>query len=232
MTIKTFRPGKISDPEAGKSSGVDVTSLYKKKAKYHGWKDLNNLKKKNGVAQCGWDDGSCNHSTHYGIGGYHNICPIGGVNGDYPWPAELKLSNFNFGINSAAKIKSVTVKFEHRMIGINTGSGSKSDNWGPTFHGNWVNKVFFTDGDTKVSSTAQSNNNPKLSLSKFSSFSHKFTDITATELVKSNFTLHIRYNYNHNTNPGAIYIRNITVEVEYIDVKNKHGNKKRKKKYK
>lgn len=217
MTIKTFRPGKISDPEAGKSSGVDITSLYKKKAKYHGWKDLSNLKKKNGVAQCGWDDGSCNHSTHYGIGGYHNICPIGGVNGDYPWPAELKLSNFNFGINSAAKIKSVTVKFEHRMIGINTGSGSKSDNWGPTFHGNWVNKVFFTNGDTKVSSTAQSNNNPKLSLSRFSSFSHKFTDITAAELVKSNFTLHIRYNYNHNTNPGAIYIRNITVEVEYID---------------
>ena len=33
MTVKTFRPGKISDPEAGKSSGVDVTSLYKKKAK-------------------------------------------------------------------------------------------------------------------------------------------------------------------------------------------------------
>lgn len=220
MATKTLRPKSVTDIDAGKSTGKDVTNLYNKKAKYHGWKNFSNLLKKNGVAQCGWDDGSCNHSTHYGVGGYHNVCPIGGVNGDYPWPAELKCSFNLTGINSTAKIKSITVKFEHRMVGVDTGSqGSKSANWGPTFHssGGWVNTVFFSNGNNKVSEVAENKSNPKLSLSKYSSFSHKFTDISVTELLKSNFALHIRYNYNHNTNPGIIYIRNIIIEIDYTD---------------
>ena len=109
--------------------------LYKnKKRKYHGWLNLDHLSKTNKIAQCGWDNGNCNHSNHYGIGGYHNVCPIAGINGDYVWPAKLEFSNFDFkknNISDSSNVKSITVSFEDRMVAIDTGTGKKYDNFGP-----------------------------------------------------------------------------------------------------
>ena len=95
--------------------------LYKdKKRKYHGWLNLNNLKDGNKVAQCGWDNGNCNHSTHYGIGGYHNICPIAGINGDYVWPAKIQLSDFEFEKNTIIDAKKNIENISKGVYTLNT----------------------------------------------------------------------------------------------------------------
>lgn len=197
--------------------------LYKnKKRKYHGWLNLNNLKEKNKVAQCGWDNGNCDHSTHYGIGGYHNICPIAGINGDYVWPAKLQLSDFEFNknnITSTASIKSIKVYIEHRMVAIDTKTGTKYDNFGPNFHSkdDWALKVYFTNGNNTVSKVEKYNNNPRLSKTKYNSISFTFKDISISDLLNKNFALNIEYNHNYNTNPGIIYIRNVYIDVDYKD---------------
>ncbi|MBR1611290.1 MAG: hypothetical protein IJ672_07415, partial [Methanobrevibacter sp.] len=226
--MSVFRAKVIKQIDANKVA-TDFTKwcnnksdcLYKsKKRKFHGWLNLTNLSKKNKVAQCGWDDGDCNHTTHYGIGGYHNVCPIGGFNGDLPWPAKLRFSDFDFksnGITSTSKVKSITVHFEHRMIAIDTGTGTKYDNFGPTFHAKngWGCKVYFTNGNAVVSKVQQYKGNPKLSKKDYSSINYKFDDITISELLKKNFALNIEYNHNHNTNPGIIYLKNVYIDVEY-----------------
>ncbi len=200
--------------------------LYKnKKRKFHGWLNLTNLATKNKVAQCGWDDGDCNHTTHYGVGGYHNVCPIGGFNGDLPWPAKLQFSNFKFasnGITSTAKVKSITVHFEHRMVGIDTGTGIIYDNFGPTFHnssGGWACKVYFTNGSNIVSTVKKYPSNPKLSKKEFSSIEYTFNDVTISELLNTHFALNIEYNHNYNINPGIIYLKNVYIDVKYEDAK-------------
>lgn len=224
-----FRPNTIKQIDANKVA-TDFTEwcknksncLYKdKKRKFHGWLNLDHLSQKNKVAQCGWDDGNCNHTTKYGIGGYHNVCPIGGFNGDLPWPAKLKLSNFKFkGISSSAKIKSVTVYFEHRMVAISTKTGTKYDNFGPNFHnskGGWACKIYFTNGTDTISKVVKHTKNPKLSKKKFDAVTYKFTDVTVEELLKSDFALNIAYNHNYNTNPGIIYLKNVYLNVSYED---------------
>ena len=195
--------------------------LYKNKnRKFHGWINLSNLKSEGRVAQCGWDNGDCNHETHYGIGGYHNICPIAGINGDYVWPAKLQFSKFDFKSNnivSTSKIKSLIIYFEHRMVAIDTETGTQYDNFGPTFHSNggWVAKIYLTKGNTKISKTMVCNNNPKLSKNNFSSFSCKFENVSAEDLLSSDFKVNIEYNHNYNTNPGIIYMRNVIMNIKY-----------------
>ena len=228
----TIRPASVNQIKANEVASDFTTwcnnksdCLYKdKKRTFHGWINLKKLSVKNGQAQCGWDNGDCNHSTAYGIGGYHNICPIGGFNGDKPWPAKLKLSNFNLkqnGITSSAKIHYITVSFEHRMVGCDTGSGSLADNWGPTFHASsnsWSCKLYFTKGnDTKVSSTFNVTENPRLSKSNYNTIQHTFTDISISELMEKTFALNIEYNHNYNTNPGILYIKNVQVDISFTN---------------
>lgn len=199
--------------------------LYKgKRRKFHGWLNLDRLKYKNQVAQCGYDDGDCNHTTHYGIGGYHNVCPIAGMNGDFAWPAKLQFSNFQFdknGITSTAKIKEIKIHFEHRMVAVDTGSGRIYDNFGPNFHnqGDWAVKIYFTTGNNIVSTVKKHNSNPRLSKKNFNAVKYTFTDVSIDDLIKGNFALNIEYNHNFNTNPGIIYIRNVVIDVQYEDAK-------------
>lgn len=221
-TIKEIDANKIATKFA-KWCNNKSDCLYKtKKRKFHGWLNLTNLSTKSKIAQCGWEDGNCNRSTQYGIGGYHNVCPIGGFNGDLPWPAKLQFLNFKFSsadkLNSVSKIKSITVHFEHRMVGVDTGTGKKYDNFGPTFHSkneNWVAKVYFTNGSKVVSEVKKHSSNPKLSKKEFNSVNYKFTGISISELLKSNFALNIEYNHNYNTNPGIIFLKNVYIDVEY-----------------
>lgn len=199
--------------------------LYKnKKRKYHGWLNLTNLSQNNKVAQCGWDDGDCNHNTHYGIGGYHNVCPIAGLNGDYVWPAKLQFLNFSFeknGITSTAKIKSIKVSFEHRMVAIDTGTGRIYDNFGPNFHAknDYAVKIYFTKGSSVISEVKKSNSNPKLSKTKFDQVNYTFNNFSISDILNNNFALNIEYNHNYNTNPGIIYIKNVVIDVDYEDAK-------------
>ena len=94
--IEEVNANKVA-PDFAKWCNNKSDCMYKdKKRKYHGWLNLDNLTKKNKVAQCGWDNGNCNHTTKHGIGGYSNVCPIGGFNGDLPWPAVIRLSKFDF----------------------------------------------------------------------------------------------------------------------------------------
>ena len=78
-------------------------------------------------------------------------------NTDYVWPAKLIFSNFNFKknkITSSSNIKSITVSFEDRMVAIDTGTGKKYDNFGPTFHANkkdWTTKIYFQKGNSVLS---------------------------------------------------------------------------------
>ena len=131
-TKKQIKANEVA-PDFAKWCNSRSDCMYKsKKRKFHGWINLTNLSKKDKAAQCGHDNGNCNHTTHYGVGGYHNICPIGGMNGDLPWPAKLQLSNFNFSdakIKSTSKIKSITVHLEHRMVALDPETGKKYDNF-------------------------------------------------------------------------------------------------------
>ena len=225
-----LRPSKIEQINANKVA-PDFTKwcnnkndcMYKdKKRVYHGWINLDNLTKKDKVAQCGWDNGNCNHTTKHGIGGYSNVCPIGGFNGDRPWPAivRLKFDFSKYKISSNAKINSIKVSFYHRMVAIDTGTGKKYENFGPTFHndsGGWATKIYFGNKDTKVSKVYQSIHNPKLSFTKYSKIECIFKDISIDELLQKNFALNIEYNHNYNTNPGIIYVKNVVINVTYSD---------------
>lgn len=219
-TIKQIKANEVA-PDFAKWCNSRSDCMYKsKKRKFHGWINLTNLSKKDKVAQCGHDNGDCNHTTHYGVGGYHNICPIGGMNGDLPWPAKLQLSNFNFSdakIKSTSKIKSVTVHLEHRMVALDPENGKKYDNFGPTFHsdGGWALKVYFSNGSSTVSQVKKYNSNPRLSKTKYNSVSYTFKDISISELIKSNFALNIEYNHNYNTEAGIIYLKNVYIDVDY-----------------
>ena len=220
-TIKHDKANEVV-PEYTKWCKNTSECMYKdKKRKYHGWLNLDHLSKKNKVAQCGWDDGNCNHTTHYGIGGYHNVCPIAGINGDYVWPAKLIFSNFNFKknkITSSSNIKSITVSFEDRMVAIDTGTGKKYDNFGPTFHANkkdWTTKIYFKKGDSVLSKIREKHTNPILSKTKFEKHSYKFTGFSIDDVLDKNFQLVIKYNHNFNTNPGIIYLKNVYIDVEF-----------------
>lgn len=213
-------------PEYTKWCNNTRECMYKdKKRKYHGWINLDGLSKKNKVAQCGWENGDCDHSTHYGVGGYHNVCPIGGINGDYVWPAKLRFFDFDFkknNITDSSNVKSITVSFEDRMVAIDTGTGKKYDNFGPTFHANkkdWVAKIYFANGRSVVSEIKEKTSNPVLSKTKFEKHSFKFKNISIEDILSKDFKLVIKYNHNFNTNPGIIYIRNVYIDVEYDNAK-------------
>ncbi len=224
-TIKDDKANQVV-PEYTKWCNNTSACMYKdKKRKYHGWLNLDNLSKKNKVAQCGWDDGNCNHSTHYGIGGYHNVCPIAGINGDYVWPARVMFSNFDFKknkITSHSNVKSITVSFENRMVAIDTGTGKKYDNFGPTFHANkndWATKIYFMKDNSVVSKVKEKNTNPVLSKTKFEKHSYKFKGFSIDDILDEKFKLVMEYNHNFNTNPGIIYLRNVYIEVEFDNAK-------------
>lgn len=194
-----------------------------KKRKYHGWLHLDNLKKDKTI-QCGYHDGDCSTVTVKGIGGYRNTCPIGGINGDYPCPSKLQISGFNLAdnnINEDSIIESITIKFEHRMNGIGTKTGTPyyGDSNSPNFGANPVS-VYFSNKNNKVSKTIKGVKPNNKSDKKYTSVTCHFKDISINDVLSKNFALNIEYDLNLNGNPGIIYLKNLS-----IDVKHKSGKK-------
>lgn len=193
-----------------------------KDRKYHGWSNLDNLKEGK-VAQCGYKAGDCKTKTLYGIGGYRNTCPIGGINGDYPCPSKLQISGFNFKdnkITSDSVIKSIKISFQHRMSGVDTGTQKEyyGDYNSPNFGSKPVS-VYFSNGSKKVSETIKGNKPKNTSDKKYTSVTCTFNKVDISEALSSNFALNIEYDKNLNGNPGIIYLKNLVVEIDYEDSK-------------
>lgn len=193
-----------------------------KTRRYHGWSHLDNLKKGK-VIQCGYHSGNCKTATVYGIGGYRNTCPIAGINGDFPCPSKLQISEFNFSqnkITSNSVIDSITVSFKHRMNGLDTGSGKEyyGDYNSPNF-GDTPVKVYFSNKEGRVSKIIKGGRFNNKKDKKFTTVTCKFTDVKITEALSSDFALNIEYDLNLNGNPGIIYLKDLSVDIKYEDVK-------------
>lgn len=193
-----------------------------KARKYHGWSNLDNLKEGK-VAQCGYKAGNCNTATLYGIGGYRNTCPIGGINGDYPCPSKLQISGFNFkdnNITESSVIKSMTISFKHRMSGVDTGTQKEyyGDYNSPNFGSKPVS-VYFSKGDKKVSEVVKGNKPKNTSDKKYTSVTCTFKKIDISEALSKDFALNIQYDTNLNGTPGIIYLKDLVVKIDYEDEK-------------
>lgn len=230
VKVKLY-PSKIEEPNANKSSGLSkycfkavesknyiltVRCDYQHDPKYyHPWTNLNELLK-GGMAQCGRRSSyGCSHETYYGITGYRNTCPIAGVVGTFTQPAKLRLyfSPKTKGIGSGDKINSVEISFKHRRVGVDVATDKIYENWGPNFCGyntypnRKVLKVSFA-GQTK-----EYNQNPPLSKTEYSTVTLKFKDVTFKDL--NNGYIDIQYGNNLSTNPGNIYIKGLSINVDY-----------------
>lgn len=193
-----------------------------KQRKYHAWSHLDNLKKGR-VAQCGYHSGDCSTATVYGIGGYRNTCPIGGINGDYPCPSRLQISGFNFADNKITKdsvIKSITISFQHRLSGLDTGSGIEyyGDSNAPNFGDNPV-RVYFSNKYGRVSKIIRGGKPSNQNDRDFTSVVCKFTDVKIKEAMAPNFALNIAYDLNLNGNPGILYLKDLKVDIKYEDAR-------------
>lgn len=244
MSKITMYPTSITQPNKNKSSGLAGTCFKEvrrngkkynvgcrdqKDPKYHHqWVNTTNLKTKGKAAQCGVASKyHCNHSTYYSIKGYRNTCPIAGVTGTYTMPATLRMK-FDLskkGIKSAVKVNKVTIKFQHRCVGVNVANSKETVSWGPNFDGfsHYPNrkalKLQFVDSKGKALSKNVYKNasgtefkNPPLS-TKYGTVTAVFTDVSYND-IKNGF-LDVKYGNNLSTNPGNIYIKNFTITVDY-----------------
>ncbi|MBO5180153.1 MAG: hypothetical protein J6B87_07415 [Clostridia bacterium] len=235
MAKATLYPTKIEQPNKNKSSGLAGVHFQEVRRdgkvhlknlrdlndpKYHHqWSNTSNLKEGK-TAQCGHKSSyHCSHKTYYSIKGYRNTCPIAGVTGTYTQPATLSLyfSPEKKKIYSDAKINSVTLSFKHRCVGVDVATDKIYTNWGPNFSGfsKYPGRKVLTvkfGGETLTYNT-----NPPLSREKYSTVSFKFKDVSYKDL--HNKSIDIIYGNNLSTNPGNIYIKDLSIEVDYEDGK-------------
>lgn len=235
MAKATLYPTKIEQPNKNKSSGLAGVHFQEVRRdgkvhlknlrdlndpKYHHqWSNTSNLKEGK-TAQCGHKSSyHCSHKTYYSIKGYRNTCPIAGVTGTYTQPATLSLyfSPESKKIYSDAKINSVTLSFKHRCVGVDVATDKIYTNWGPNFSGfsKYPGRKVLTvkfGGETLTYNT-----NPPLSREKYSTVSFKFKDVSYKDLY--NKSIDIIYGNNLSTNPGNIYIKDLSIEVDYEDGK-------------
>lgn len=233
MAKATMYPTGVSQPNRNKASGLqgkcfmavtrsggtyEISCRDQKDPKYHHeWSNAEEILKGKTI-QCGRPSTKmCSHETYYGIKGYRNTCPIAGVSGTYTQPATLRLF-FNLkkkGISSSAKIEKVQLSFEHRCTGVDVGNGKESTTWGPNFSGasHYPSRHALT---VKIGNTKKIlDKNPPLS-SKFSSTGNfTFTNVTYEDLTSKG--VDIIYGNNLETNPGNIYLKNLTIDIWYQD---------------
>jgi len=178
----------------------------------HPWSNsLNNLKKADNYTQCGIAGKTgCNITVAHGIAGYRNICPIAGPTGSYPFVPELYLGDFNLGIPSGSKITKIVVSFEHKVKGVDVGSGKIYTNWGPKFSdtacrvrfGNSEHKSGWTLKGTKLDTWVQSK------------YEKEFSSPPTSTL--SDLEIDILFGPGKNTSdPGILYLKNVCVNVAY-----------------
>lgn len=228
--IATLYPKKIEQPNANKSSGLAGKCLKEirrdksvhngncrtqKDPKYHhAWSNTSELKT-GGVAQCGRKSSyHCSHATYYSIKGYRNTCPIAGVNGTYTQPAALRLyfDLLEKNIVASSQIKSVKVNISHRCTGVDVANDKEYDSWGPNFSGfkTYPNREVLT---VKIGNKTKTyNENPPLSKSKFNKITLTFNDVSYSDLSH----IDIQYGNNLSSNPGNIYIKDVSITVDYL----------------
>lgn len=235
MAKVTLYPTKIEQPNKNKSSGLagvhfdevrrdgkvhlkNLRDLNDPKY-HHQWSNTSNLKEGK-TAQCGHKSSyHCSHKTYYSIKGYRNTCPIAGVTGTYTQPATLRLSFSpkDKNIRADSEINSVTLKFKHRCVGVDVATDKIYTNWGPNFSGfsKYPGRKALTvkfGGETLVHNT-----NPPLSREKYGTVSLKFKNVSFKDLNEK--SMDIIYGNNLSTNPGNIYITDLSLEVDYEDSK-------------
>ena len=235
MAKVTLYPTKIEQPNKNKSSGLAGVHFQEVRRdgkvhlknlrdlndpKYHHqWSNTSNLKEGK-TAQCGHKSSyHCSHKTYYSIKGYRNTCPIAGVTGTYTQPATLSLyfSPESKKIYADSKINSVTLKFKHRCVGVDVATDKIYTSWGPNFSGfsKYPGRKVLTvkfGGETLTYNT-----NPPLSKEKYSTVSLTFKDVSFKDL--NNKSMDIIYGNNLSTNPGNIYIKDLSIEVDYENSK-------------
>lgn len=229
----TMFPTKVTQPNRNQPSGLqgkclsavqrngdtyEVDCSYQQDPRYHHeWSNMEEILRGKTI-QCGRPSTRfCSHETYYGIKGYRNTCPIAGISGTYTQPATLRvffdLSKKN--ISSSAKIEKVVISFEHRCTGVDVADGTETTVWGPNFNGfdKYPNRKAVT---VKIGSQTKTyGKNPPLSY-KFSNIGRfVFTNVSYNDLV--NKGVDIIYGNNLETNPGNIYLRNLTAEIHYTD---------------
>ena len=231
--IATLYPSKIEQPNQNQSSGLAGKCLKEirrdksvhpgncrnqKDPKYHhAWSNTSELKT-GGVTQCGRRSSyHCSHSTYYGIKGYRNTCPIAGVNGTYTQPATLRLhfDPLSKGISSVSQIKKVKLNISHRCTGVDVANDKEYDSWGPNFSGF---NTYASRNVLTVKFAGQKlvyNKNPPLSKSKFDTITLEFENVSYSDLKKG--YVDIIYGNNLSSNPGNIYLKGVSLEVDYQD---------------
>lgn len=192
---------------------------------YHEWTNAIELTR-GGETQCGRPSNYyCDHATYYQIAGYRNTCPIAGCSGTYFQPAILQLElgkNHleNYEIIEGTEIHSITLNFSHRCLGVDVADSSTSTNWGPNFCGYdkhpdlKVLKVYLTNEQGLIrGNICVHNQNPPLK--GFAGVSMTITGVTYEDIANGH--LNIEYQRNLSTNPGNIYIRDLSIKLEYTN---------------
>lgn len=215
--------------EYNKNKKVVSCAYCNKQRWYHEWSFIENLKEPDKSIQCGRPNTKlCSHATYYGIAGYRNTCPIAGCSGDYTTPAVIKLSNFNFkelGITQHSKIYSISVNWDHRCRGVDVETGKETTNSPPNFNGfnyypdRTVVESYLVCGDEKLATLHGFNGlkveNPPNSNSFKGVGVATAKNLDASKIIDPNFALYIQYGQNLSTNPGNLYIKNVSITIEY-----------------
>lgn len=232
-TIK-IKPYKVTEVDANTDSGLQGVhfsaiwrdgSVYSTNTRdqddpkyYHLWDNLNNLREGK-MIQCGHTNAyNCTTAVEYGIGGYRNICPIGGVTGTYTQPSPIKLyfDTKKYNINDDATIYSLTLSFKHRSITADVSNNTTYRGIAPNFSG------FDTYKDKKVVTVTFNgqkktyNKNPPFD--SYDKISFTFgKNITGKDLRKNPIV--ISYGNNLADDAGILYIKDLSLEVDYAGKK-------------
>lgn len=232
MTKVTMYPNRVEQPNRNEPSGLqgkclkavqrngetyNVSCSYQQDPKYHHeWSNAEEIFNGNTI-QCGRPNTRhCSHKTYYGIAGYRNTCPIAGISGTYTQPATLRVF-FDLerkGILPSAKINKVEISFEHRCTGVDVANGRETTVWGPNFNGF---NIYPNHKPLKIklgSQVQDYNSNPPLSWNFSNTGTFTFYNISYNDLVNG---IDIIYGNNLETNPGNIYIRNLSVSVDFLN---------------
>lgn len=226
---KSIRGKKISQPNAFKKGVAlekqDSSRIFTKanvscsywggtsKKSYREWTNAKELLT-GGTAQCG------SAECCYGGEGLH----IGSPTGDIPRPALLHISDFDRSfLENNAKIDHIEVSFDYLVV--NTYNNGKV--WTSNIAENEKAVIQGVDvwfGNTSKITTVQHNSTKmkyegKNSKGKYiwKSLSFKFTDLTAAEILGSNFALNIQYGMNCSkaSTPCRLYMKGLSISIKY-----------------
>ena len=234
MSSIKMRPSSVTQVKAKTSSGLqgkhfkairrggsvhNVNTRDQDDPKYfHLWENLDNLKSGK-MTQCGHTNAyTCTTKVEHGIGGYRNICPIGGVTGTYtqPSPITLHFDTKSHGINDDTKITKVKLSFKHQSITANVANNTTYKGVAPNFSGysTYKNRKVVTVTFNGV--TKEYNTNPPFG--SYNEISFTFDKDTTGKALRTN-PIVIKYGNNLADDAGILYIDDLVLHVDYVGKK-------------